>query len=154
MYLVPGVDGLLGEIERSDPDRVIMLLSDHGFEAGHQPFRGNVLSGTHETEAALYGIFVASGGPIRRGKRVESVTILDIAPTVLHLLGLPVPETLEGRVLVDIFEPQWAAVHPVRTVPTYGCHPVTLSSQAVSAGPESPVDEELRKQLRALGYIE
>jgi predicted AlkP superfamily phosphohydrolase/phosphomutase len=148
------VDGLLGEAARSEPDRVVMLLSDHGFEAGHQPFRGGVLSGKHETKAALYGIFLASGGPIRRGELAESVTILDIAPTVLHLLGLPVAESLEGRVLVDIFEPQWTAGHLVKTVPTYGCPPVALSPQALSAGPQSPVDEELREQLRALGYIE
>jgi len=148
------VDELLGEVGQSEPDRVVMLLSDHGFEAGQQPFRGGVLSGTHETTAALYGVFVASGGPIRRGERVESVTILDIAPTVLHLLGLPLAESLEGRALVDIFEPRWAAGHPVKAVPTYDCSPVTLSPHALSAGPQSPVDEELREQLRALGYIE
>jgi arylsulfatase A-like enzyme len=131
-----------------------MLLSDHGFEAGHQAFRGGVLSGKHETKAALHGIFVASGGPIRRGERAESVTILDIAPTVLHLLGLPVAESLEGRVIVNIFEPRWAAGRLVKTVPTYGCPPVALSPHALSEDPQSQVDEEFREQLRALGYIE
>ena len=73
-----------------------MLLSDHGFEAGHQKHRGRVLSGTHKSDAAMDGIFLASGGPFRRGVRLEQVSIRDIASTTLHLLGLRVPELLEG----------------------------------------------------------
>ena len=34
----------------------------------------------------------------------ETASILDFAPTVLHYLGLPVPNTMQGRVVVEAFE--------------------------------------------------
>jgi predicted AlkP superfamily phosphohydrolase/phosphomutase len=149
------VDTLLGQVLPAGPGHVVMLVSDHGFEAGHQPFRDGVLSGTHRTSAALYGIFVASGPPIVPGKRLGLVTILDVAPTVLHLLGLPVAETHEGHVLTQAFASDWAAAHPVETVPAYTGPAVALPvTEETAAGPDSPVDEQLRERLRALGYIE
>jgi len=51
-----------------------------------------------------YGIFVCSGKSIRKGVKINCVTIYDIAPTVLHILGLPIPSDMDGRVLVEIFE--------------------------------------------------
>ena len=42
-------------------DRVIFLLSDHGFEAHwKESERDGVITGHHRSEAALYGIFVAA----------------------------------------------------------------------------------------------
>jgi predicted AlkP superfamily phosphohydrolase/phosphomutase len=148
------VDGLLGEIDAADRStHIVIVLSDHGFEAGRQPFRGGELSGAHETKEALYGIFVASGGPIRQGASLERATILDVAPTVLYLLGLPVAKDLAGRILTDIFAPGWLDAHPPRTVPTYPGPAVTLPA-ASAGGADSPLDAELREQLRALGYLE
>ena len=148
------VDGLLGEIDAADRSKhVVMILSDHGFEAGRQPFRDGELSGTHETKGALYGVFVASGGPIRQGAAIEPATILDVAPTVLYLLGLPVAKDLAGRILTDILVPGWAETHPPRTVPSYPGAAVTLPAASAGGG-GSPVDAELREQLRALGYLE
>jgi predicted AlkP superfamily phosphohydrolase/phosphomutase len=148
------VDGLLGEIDAADRSKhVVMVLSDHGFEAGRQPFRDGELSGTHETKGALYGVFVASGGPIRQGAAIERATILDVAPTVLYLLGLPVAKDLAGRILTDILVPGWAETHPPRTVPSYPGPAVTLPAASAGGG-GSPVDAELREQLRALGYLE
>jgi predicted AlkP superfamily phosphohydrolase/phosphomutase len=149
------VDSLLGELQgRGAQEHVVVLLSDHGFEAGSQPFRGGALSGTHQTKAALYGILVMSGGPIRAGVRLERATILDIAPTVLHLLGLPVAETSAERVLTEAFDPQWVATHAVRTVPTYPGPAVALPAQDSSTSTSSPADQRVREQLRALGYVE
>src|SRR5207247_1216599 len=46
------VDELLGELSlNAAPDRVVVVVSDHGFEAGRQSFRGGRLSGTPEGEA-------------------------------------------------------------------------------------------------------
>jgi predicted AlkP superfamily phosphohydrolase/phosphomutase len=148
------VDGLLGEIDAADRSKhVVIVLSDHGFEAGRQPFRGGELSGAHETKNALYGIFVASGGPIRQGATIERATILDIAPTVLYLAGLPVAKDLAGHILTDILVPGWTEAHPPRTVPSYPGPAVTLPVVSAGGG-GSPVDAELREQLRALGYLE
>jgi arylsulfatase A-like enzyme len=45
----------------------------------------------------LYGPGVRSGGSIAEANN------LDIAPTLLTLMGLPVPEGMRGRVLSEAF---------------------------------------------------
>jgi predicted AlkP superfamily phosphohydrolase/phosphomutase len=152
------VDSLIGELCAGDArDRVVIVVSDHGFEAGQQTFRrGTILSGTHRSPAAREGIFIASGGPVRRGARLAAVSVTDIAPTALHLLGLPVAEDLEGRVLEEAFDGRWAAGHPPRTVPTYAppAAPPPAPEAATAVEAESAAERRIREELRALGYIE
>lgn len=107
------VDARLGALlARLDPRTVVFVLSDHGMEASP----GNLVwPGWHSEE----GIFMAAGAPIRRGARVERVDFLDVAPTVLHLLGYPVPRDLKGRVLEEILEPEFLARFPVRSIASY-----------------------------------
>ncbi|MEK7866478.1 MAG: alkaline phosphatase family protein [Planctomycetota bacterium] len=45
------------------------------------------------------GILVAVGGGVRRGAAIEGARLVDIAPTVLELLGAPVTSDLDGRSL-------------------------------------------------------
>ena len=54
---------------------------------------------------SMYGTFMACGPDIKNGVKLSDVSIYDFAPTVLHLLGLPVPSDADGRVLVEIFKP-------------------------------------------------
>lgn len=56
--------------------------------------------GTHHMD----GILLVHGPGIKRGHEVGSVEIIDIAPTILHIFGLPIPNDMDGRVLVEIFE--------------------------------------------------
>jgi len=56
-------------------------------------------SGIHKKE----GIFIACGPDIRQGIQLEGARIYDVAPTILHLLGLAVPDDMDGRVLEEIF---------------------------------------------------
>ena len=60
------------------------------------------LSGWHRLE----GVFMACGPDVRRtGEKLPNLKIYDIAPTVLHMFGLPVTKDMDGRVLSEIFEP-------------------------------------------------
>jgi len=62
--------------------------------------REMMLSGTHR----LKGIFVACGPDVRKdGRKLPNLKIYDIAPTVLHMFGLPVDSDMDGRVLAEIF---------------------------------------------------
>lgn len=49
------------------------------------------------------GMFLAYGSSIQRNDKIDSVTILDIAPTILHLLDIPIPKGMDGQILKDIF---------------------------------------------------
>ena len=59
------------------------------------PFR---LSGGHQLE----GLVMAKGPQIRSGTKVSG-RIIDIAPTILHILSVPVPADMDGRVLKEFF---------------------------------------------------
>ena len=111
-------DQMLGRlVELAGPDARIMVVSDHGFESGARRPRGPVEPAQwHRAQ----GIFVLHGPGVQADTRVEGATLLDIAPTVLTLLGLPAGEDMEGRVLsaalgnpppeIPVRIPSWEAV--------------------------------------------
>lgn len=51
----------------------------------------------------LNGIFAACGVDIKRGHHIEEAIIYDLAPTILHMFGLPIPDDMDGKVLTEIF---------------------------------------------------
>jgi predicted AlkP superfamily phosphohydrolase/phosphomutase len=145
------VDELLGRLALDPtPEHSIFLLSDHGFEASSE----GPLPGNHHTIAAVDGIFVASGGPFRSGARLERLSIVDVAPTVLHALGLPVARSLDGRVVTEAMREDWLAAHPVHAIADYPGPPVLLPPGAAASSTDSPADARMEEQLRSLGYIE
>lgn len=94
-------DLMLGRLlELAGPETYVLILSDHGFESGrHRPSISAEPAQWHRPQ----GVFVLHGPGIRADARAEGATLLDIAPTVLTLLGLPVGEDMEGKVLVQAF---------------------------------------------------
>jgi len=55
-------------------------------------------------EHTLNGIFIAVGEGIKRGVEIEGANIIDLAPTILHIMNLPIPIHMDGKVLKEIFE--------------------------------------------------
>ena len=53
---------------------------------------------------ARYGLFTINGPGIKKGKFIKGVRIFDLAPTILHLMGCPIPKDMDGKVLETIFE--------------------------------------------------
>jgi predicted AlkP superfamily phosphohydrolase/phosphomutase len=107
-----------------------------------------VVSGAHRP----VGIFGARGPALKRGVNSSELSILDIAPTVLYSLGLPVPEELQGRVPEEIYQEAELQEHPVRKTAA-GAAGATPGTQA--AAPAQMEDEEtVLERLRELGYIE
>ena len=79
-------------------------------------FGNRSLSGTHE--GAPDGFLIAYGGPVRRG-RVNRGSVLDVTPTILYLLGLPVARDMDGDARADLFAPQFTAGRPMTFIPSY-----------------------------------
>ena len=48
------------------------------------------------------GIFLAKGPNIKAKGRFDGVHIIDIAPTILYLMGLPVPKNMDGRLQWEV----------------------------------------------------
>jgi predicted AlkP superfamily phosphohydrolase/phosphomutase len=140
------IDGYLGRlVEQAGEDTVVLIVSDHGFGPGTARLvgPGTPLSGDHRKE----GILVAAGGPIRRGVRLDGARIVDVTPTLLYLLGLPVGDDMEGRVIEGLF--QTPLPRPIESIPSWERGASPASPTPIT----SPVDEDIREQLRALGYI-
>ena len=117
-----------------------MVVSAHGLEPTPLWRRlVGVLSGTDVAAAshaaAPPGLLLVYGEGIRPGATLAGASILDVAPTLLYLLGLPVARDMEGRVLTEMLEPGFAQDHPVTFIPSY-------EGLAVApAVPGAPVDE-------------
>ncbi len=53
---------------------------------------------------SMNGIFMAYGKGIKNNYTVKGANIFDVMPTILHILNIPIPKDLDGKVLQDIFE--------------------------------------------------
>lgn len=89
-----------GNLMDKAPD--LVLLPKKGYSLGLDA--GNVLEKPHTKKADhdLNGIFLAYGPEIKRNNKVNA-KVYDIAPTILHIFDLPVPESMDGKVLKEIF---------------------------------------------------
>lgn len=89
------------------------------------------------------GIFIAHGPTVAQGAALTGARITDVAPTALQLLGLPVPQHMDGRVLADAFReaPQIAAREAA---------PALDSDDSVYSEED---EEAVKERLRQLGYM-
>jgi predicted AlkP superfamily phosphohydrolase/phosphomutase len=99
--------------------------------------------GTHHKD----GIIVANGEGIVNGAEPIRARIIDVLPTILYAMGLPVPAHVEGAVQSSIFTPDFSAGNPVEWLPAE-CGEV--GNQTVYSEREQKMIEE---RLKALGYL-
>ncbi len=74
------------------------------------------LSGSHER--APDGFLLAYGAHVKRG-RLPRGSVVDVAPTILYFLDLPVGRDMDGFARADIFTRDFAAERPIAFIPTY-----------------------------------
>lgn len=105
-------------------DEILVVHSSFGVEP--MPFwmrlvewvLGNAeTSGTHEG-APQGAVFVAGPG-VAKGHNVEGVRLVDLAPTLLYYLGLPVGKDMDGIVRGAIFQPEFTAENPILYITSY-----------------------------------
>ncbi len=102
-------------------------------------------SGSHRDD----GIFLAEGQSIAGGVQVEGAQIIDVAPTLLHLLNVAVPEDMDGRVLTEIM------TDDLRDREVQTTKQVTAVGSSSGDGQYSSEDQEtIAARLRSLGYID
>lgn len=119
------LDTLVGrEIARLGPNDLLLVVSAFGMEplspgkrVLEMMFGNPQMSGTHERApdgfVLAYGANVAPGRPSR-------ASVVDLAPTILYFLGLPVGRDMDGFARIDLFKPAFTGDKPVTYIPSYG----------------------------------
>ncbi|NNC87072.1 MAG: tetratricopeptide repeat protein [Akkermansiaceae bacterium] len=142
---------LARQLDLAGPDALILLCSDHGFHTRH--LRPSATPREPAGPAVWHrdmGILVISGPGIKKDERVYGANIIDVTPTLLAAMGLPVGEDMDGRVLMDVFEEPPA----VKSVPSWEDIPGDDGMHRPGARIEAGWSEELTRQFVALGYVE
>jgi hypothetical protein len=130
----------------------VIVVSDHGFGGtGDLPWSGGHGRLTPGAPIAPEGVLILSGPGVRGGDReLDRAHVLDVVPTILHLVGLPAAQDMLGRVLLDALLPEGGVELPrVASYETVG----TVRSPSVIRT-DVAGDAERLERLRALGYVQ
>ncbi len=146
-------DQILGELlEWCDERTVLIVVSDHGFKSGklRPRLRPEIWAGKAAFWHKLDGIICVYGKGIRAGHHIAGASILDVAPTVLALQGLPRPADMPGRVLEAVMDETLVGrLNRTRVA--------TLQRQRevddLAGGTHDAASEQVLKKLEALAYI-
>ena len=118
------VDGAVGQaMQWLEPEDLLLVVSGFGMQP--LPVGKRLLeralgnpdhSGTHE--GAPDGFLLAYGTAVAPGRR-DRASVVDITPTILYFLGLPVGRDMDGYARTDIFRPSFTEDRPITFIPTY-----------------------------------
>jgi len=103
-------------------------------------------SGIHRDE----GILIAFGPGVRTEQRLSKAKLMDMAPTLIHALGLPVPDDMDGEVLIPIFEEKFLKNMPV----TYSKKDDRPHFEGTKKIYDTDEEHVIEDRLKGLGYID
>lgn len=136
-----------GDFMAEAPD-IYLAIENYGI-ASFPNIRGNgelmgplALAGHRQN-----GMIIVRGPDVKVGEKLQGAQIIDLAPTILHIMGVPVPDDMDGRVLKDLFVADSALA---------GADEKFQEAQYREKEKVSETDEdneEIRKRLEELGYL-
>jgi predicted AlkP superfamily phosphohydrolase/phosphomutase len=136
-------------LERT-PDLIVQPRDWEYMAFGHADFGSNKLvepitglSGHHR----LDGILILCGAGAKAGATLENAQIVDLLPTILHGMGVPVPQDLDGRVLSEAFDASSPMAQPV----VYNQANIYKDSPSSPGFSDAEMDE-MQEKLRGWGY--
>lgn len=103
--------------------------------------RGGVGSGMHR----MNGIFIMNG-PFCCNNDSFKPRIIDITPTILYLMGLPVLDDMDGRVLNEVFDPAFLKNNPLKKLRS-------MKYEKKSLLYNNHDEEKIKDSLKGLGYL-
>lgn len=162
-------DARIGAIVAKLPkDTNVIVCSDHGFHATEQNNPDSPFSGHHGS--APPGVFIAAGPDIQVHPKAKSLLdpaftgppptlgkVMEIAPLVLYLLGIPVPRNFNlpangGPTIERNVKPELLKRRPIDF--SISSHDVGFRSPSRSTGLTDEATNDMREWMRQNGYIE
>ncbi|MEE9293836.1 MAG: alkaline phosphatase family protein [Phycisphaerae bacterium] len=148
-------DLMLGRlVQLAGDDTTIIILSDHGFHSDHLRPEGSskIKDGRPVAWHRLHGMLAITGPNIRKDERVYGASLLDIAPTILMMLGCPVPGDMDGHPLIQIYE---GNLDPddIERIDTYETTDADAEPSADDEEEDPWVAQKMLQHLADLGYV-
>jgi predicted AlkP superfamily phosphohydrolase/phosphomutase len=140
------------EVHKS-PDLLIQWRTETVLQGlltpGHPPVPAEptpppIITGGHRPK----GILILAGKDIQQQANLQDPAIVDLAPMILYLCGLPIPSDMDGRVLTEAITPQHLAAQPVKL------RGYALEQQRTHQDYNPEESKEIEERLRGLGYLE
>ncbi|HET7436417.1 MAG TPA: alkaline phosphatase family protein [Thermoanaerobaculia bacterium] len=142
------VDRLIGEwMSVLTDDTTVIIVSAHGFRWGKNRPRTSPVGRAALSDHRNPGLFIAYGNHVAPNRASHPMTIYDVAPTTLAILGLPKSTEMPGQVATWAFRD----IQPVESVRV-----VSYSEffNARPAGGLPPIDAKLyTASLQAIGHV-
>lgn len=133
-----------------DEETTVILISDHGYECGRR--RPSVEQGKQDPEGCHrpFGVVCLKGPDLKKNDRLYGASILDVTPTILTLLGLPIGTDMDGRPWLEAF------AKPVKPEQIFSWEGVGDDQAGLHTGhsrQDSAEAAQAIEQLVELGYI-
>lgn len=132
------------------PDILFALRDRRSMALAEQQFSSHLLFDPAIRVSASHrmgGLLMMRGPGVRKGAELEGTRIIDLAPTILYILGLDIPSDMDGRVLEEAFEESFLTRRRIR----YG--PPSPLGAGLDSGFDEEESQEIRDRLRGLGYL-
>jgi len=119
------VDRAIGAaLERLSSGDLLLVLSGFGMKpvspakrVAARILRDPDVTGTHE--GAPDGFLLAYGSTVAPGRKPRG-SIVDVTPTILYFLGVPIGRDMDGYARADLFAPSFTAERPITFIPSHG----------------------------------
>lgn len=143
-------DALLADLlQHAGSEVTLMVVSDHGFHSDSlRPEKIPDVSAGIANWHRSHGIIAMSGPGIKPAGTISGANVLDVTPTVLHLLDLPIGADMDGRPLVEAT----LSANPAAKIPSWDT--LALDPEATETDVCESEDDALLQQFIDLGYIE
>jgi predicted AlkP superfamily phosphohydrolase/phosphomutase len=145
-------DEVLGALmAAADDSTLIMVVSDHGYGENTEGKRLLIGDGIHGTNAhwhVLDGVILAWGYGVAPGAVIDDADVIDVTPTILHAMGEPIGEDMDGEPLMDVFGDAFAR-RDIARIETHDVGPIGDGRPIPAAG-----DSAQLELLRSLGYVD
>jgi predicted AlkP superfamily phosphohydrolase/phosphomutase/Tfp pilus assembly protein PilF len=142
------VDRLIGEwMKVLSDDTTVIIVSAHGFRWGKNRPRMQPVGRAALSDHRNPGVFIAYGNHVAPSRANHSISLYDIVPTVLAVMGLPQSSEMPGQHAGWVFR-DVAAVSSVRVISYDEFFPLNSLAGGVAVDPQ-----QYTQKLQAIGHL-